>query len=63
MNLKIISLKLLTQLPVATELTHWGLVMHICVGNITIIGSDNGLASSRHQAIIWSNAGILLIGP
>ena len=25
-------------------LTHWGRVMHICVGNQTIIGSDNGLA-------------------
>ena len=30
---------------------------------ITIIGSDNGLWSGRHQAIIWTNAGILLIGP
>ena len=36
---------------------------HICVGNLTIIGSDNGLAPSRRQAIIWINAGILLIGP
>ena len=30
---------------------------------ITIIGSDNGLLPGRHQAIIWTNAGILLIGP
>ena len=29
----------------------------------TIIGSDNGLAPFRSQAIIWTNAGILLIGP
>ena len=25
------------------SLTHWGRVTHICVGNLTIIGSDNGL--------------------
>ena len=37
--------------------------MHICVGNLTIIGPDNGLSPGRHQAIIWTNAGILLIGP
>ena len=43
-------------------LTHWGRVTHICVGNLTIIGSDNGLSPSWRQAIIWTNAGILLIG-
>ena len=42
-------------------LTHWGRVTHICVGNLTIIGSDNGLSPERRQAIIWTNAGILLI--
>ena len=31
--------------------------------NLTIIGSDNGLSPDRHQAIIWTNGGILLIGP
>ena len=36
---------------------------HICVGNLTIIGSDNGLLPDRRQAIIWTNARILLIGP
>ena len=36
---------------------------HICVGKLTIIGSDNGLSPARRQAIIWTNAGILLIGP
>ena len=36
---------------------------HICVGNLTTIGSDNGLTPGRCQAIIWTNAGILLIGP
>ena len=36
---------------------------HICVSKLTIIGSDNGLAPDRRQAIIWTNAGLLLIGP
>ena len=44
-------------------LTHWGRVTHICVSKITIIGSDNGLSPGRRQAIIWTNAGILLIEP
>ena len=44
-------------------LTHWGWVMHICISKLTIIGSDNGLSPHRRQAIIWTNAGILLIGP
>ena len=44
-------------------LTHWGRVTHICVSNLTIIGSDNGLLPDRPQAIIWTNAGLLLIGP
>ena len=35
---------------------------HICVRKLTIIGSDNGLSPGRRQAIIWTNAGILLIG-
>ena len=38
-------------------------MMHIWVGKLTIIGSDNGLLPGRHQAIIWTNAGILLISP
>ena len=33
---------------------------HICVSKLTIIGSDNGLAPGRRQAIIWTNDGILL---
>ena len=44
-------------------LTHWGRVTHICVSKQTSIGSDNGLSPGRRQAIIWANAGILLIGP
>ena len=48
---------------VSLVLTHWGRVTHICVGNLTIIGPDNGLSPGRRQGIIWTNAGILLIGP
>ena len=44
-------------------LTHWGRVTHLCVGKQTIIGSDNGLSPEWRQAIILTNAGILLIGP
>ena len=44
-------------------LTHWGRVTHTCVSKITIIGSDIGLSPGRRQAIIWTNAGILLTGP
>ena len=36
---------------------------HICVSKLTIIGSDNGLSPGRHQATIWTNDGILWIGP
>ena len=45
------------------ELIHWGRVTHICVGNLTIIGPDNGLSPRRRQAILWTNAGVLLIKP
>ena len=34
---------------------------HICIW--VSIGSDNGLSSARHQAITWTNAHILSIGP
>ena len=44
-------------------LTHWGRVTHICVVKPTLIGSDNGSSPGRRRAIIWTNAGILLIGP
>ena len=45
-------------------LTHWGRVTHICVSKLTIIGLDNGLSSAdQGQAIIWTNAGLLLIAP
>ena len=35
----------------------------IYVGKLSITGSDNGLSPDRHQAIIWTNAGIMLIEP
>ena len=37
--------------------------VHICINKLTIIGSDDGLSPARHQAIIWTNAGISLIRP
>ena len=44
-------------------LTHWGRATHICVSDLTSIGSDNDLSPGRRQAIIRTNAGILLIRP
>ena len=35
----------------------------MCVGNLTIIGSDNDLSPGQRQAIIWNDAGVLLMGP
>ena len=32
---------------------------HICVGNLSIIASDNGLSPGLRQAINWTNAGPL----
>ena len=52
-----------TPIGVDHLLTPWGRVTHICVGKLIMIGSDNGLSPERRQAIIWTNAGILLIGP
>ena len=50
-------------IKVLRVLTHRGRVTHICVSKLTIIGPDNGLSPGRRQAIIWTNAGILLIVP
>ena len=62
-NGEVIYLTSLCEVTLEDVLTHWGRVTHICIGNLTIIGSDNGLSPERRQAIIWTNAGILLIGP
>ena len=56
-----ISLIIQSHLPTSNELTQCGRVTHICVSKLTIIDSDNGLSPGRRQAIIWTNAGILLI--
>ena len=44
-------------------LTHWSRMTHICVGKLSIIGSDNDLSPGWRQSIIWTNAGIFLIRP
>ena len=44
-------------------LTHWGRVTHICVSKLASIVSGNGFSPGRRQAIIWTNAGMFLIGP
>ena len=33
------------------QLTHWGRVTHICVGKLTIIGSDNDLSPGRRHYV------------
>ena len=43
------------------QLTHWGQVTHICIGNLNTIGSDNGLSLGQRQANIWTISGILSI--
>ena len=37
--------------------------MHICISNLTIVGSDKSLSPGLRQAIIWTNDGILVIRP
>ena len=37
------------------ELTHWGWVTYICMGNLTIIASDDGLSPGQRQANISTN--------
>ena len=59
----LIWLEYITWLHGLYSLIHWGQVTHICIGKLTIIGPDNGLSPGGRQAIIWTNAGILLIGP
>ena len=46
-----------------TVLSHRGCVKHIRISKLAIIGLDNVLSPDWRQAIIWTNAGILLIGP
>ena len=49
-----------------TALTHWGRATRWCIYAsviLTTIGSDNGLSPCRRRASIWTNAGMILIGP
>ena len=62
-NFLCIPRKIVIQVVGCLWLTHWGRVTHICVSDLTSIGSDNGLSPGRCQAIIRTNARILLIGP
>ena len=62
-KLKVIDLKSQSYLPGDNESTYWVRVTHIWVSKLSIIDSNNDLPPGRHQAIIWTNAGILIIGP
>ena len=37
--------------------------MHLCISKLGHHWSDNGLLPTQHQAIIWTNVGLLKIGP
>ena len=50
-------------LSVICSLPHWGQVKHICISNVTTTGSDNALSPGSCRAIVWINAGILLLWP
>ena len=39
--------------------THTHIYIYVCV--CVILGSDNGLLTGGHQAIIWTSAGIFFI--
>ena len=43
-----------------TLLTHWGRVKHIYFSKFSNICSDTGLVPGQCQAIIWTNARIIL---
>ena len=43
--------------------TNLGRVMHLCISKSGHHWSDNGLLPTQHQAIIWTNVGLLKIGP
>ena len=47
---------------VTGQLSHWGWVVHICVGNLTIIGSDSGLALTRRRYLnkCWNIVNVTL---
>ena len=48
----------------AIALSHPGRMTHVCINiKLNSIDSDNGLSPGRRQVIIWTNAGLLSIGP
>ena len=49
--------------PLFQWLIHWCWVTHIYIHKLNNNDSGNGLSPDRRQSIIWTNAGILLIGP
>ena len=49
LNIAYFTFKSLPYVQENNALTHW--VTHVFVGNLTIIGSDNGLTPGRRQAI------------
>ena len=61
-NIQLSTAKLWTKWSIGPTF-HWGWVTHECVDNLIIMGSDNGLLPGQCQALIWTNAGILIIGP
>ena len=53
----------LSMMPMFNSLRRSEWATHICVSKLPIIGSDNGLSHGWCQAIMWNNAGLLLIEP
>ena len=45
----------ITKFMKRNRVINWGREMHICIGNPTTIGLDDGLLPVQHQAIIWTN--------
>ena len=59
---RVLLLQLYENASVIDDLTHWA-EWRICLSDLTSIGSDNGSSPGRCQAIIGTNAGMLLTGP
>ena len=62
-NIQYIHYQIFNTYNIKAQWVNLGWVIHICISKITSIGSDNGLLPHQHQAIIWTNARILLIQP
>ena len=45
----------------AHRLVYWGQETNICISKLNIICWDSGLLPGQCQAIIWTNAGVLMI--